>query len=631
MSIIKFNFKQHSRIKPIFPAFFKNEENTVENIGNTKKDFIPLQTIGEIPVGKIIKVKSKINNKIYTMKIFKIENQTAATQEINILIRFKHPNIIKYYKNFKDNKNCYIILEYVKGQTLIQLYNSYKIQKKQNEEKKVWNILDQCIQTIIDIHGQGIIHRNIQFSNIILDEKNKIRIIDFNSSAFMDDSSANANGNNCKSMVNHGTNITNDIGAPEITTGNYNAKVDVYPLGKIFSIFCSNEQINKYSDELLTIIDKMIIENPEQRPTINEIYEKTHFQKYYLIKYYKYSSIFPCFHCLFNYPIWTKIIENNKKIKNKYLNSFLKLFTIINKNEFEMKVRDFKRQYLKIIFENNDELQEIKPISFINYNFAILNEELNSIKEENKRKYKNVKDEILKYEKYINYTKKYKSNIKSDILENFFGTLKLKIVCKDCKSKKYYFNYFSHLSFNIDYLISKGNDLNYKNVFQPLIFNRINKQIFCDYCKKETNHEETIAIYEAPKNFIIFFNKKNNNSNQLMNRMIINFDEIIILDKNYIESFLTSNKEIHYCLYAILCQITNNGNDTIYISFTRDEDRSHNNKSKYYSLNQIKDKKNNFDIIGLFYYSDKQKKQNDYIIGQNIYKLNESQQNNYIF
>ena len=115
-------------------------------------------------------------------------------------------------------------------------------------------------------------------------------------------------------------------------------------------MFCDNGQMNKYSEELLTIIEKIVSENPIQRPNINEIYEKAYFREYYsyyLIKYNKYSSIFSCFNCLFNYQIWTKIIKNNKKIQNKYLKSFLTLFIKLNKDEFEKNVGEFKREYLK--------------------------------------------------------------------------------------------------------------------------------------------------------------------------------------------------------------------------------------------------------------------------------------------
>ena len=607
MSIIKFNFQQKSKIKLLSPSFLQSEIAD-ENIGKTKKDFIPLQIIRKDEFGMTLKVKSKINNKIYAMKILKKENQNEI-REIIFLIRLKHQNIVKYYTNFIDNINYYIILEYVNGQTLNQLNNSYKIQKKQNEEKKIWNILDQCLRTIIYIHRQGIIHRNIKDSNIMLDENNKIKFIDFNSSAFMDIFSSNVNGHNYESMINSGTKIANEMGAPEISKGNYNAKVDVYSLGNIFFKFCDNK-MNKYSDTLLSIINKMRIENPDQRSTINEIYEK-YFQEYHSINNFKYSSIFSCFLCLFNYPIWTKIFNNNKKKKDDYIISILNLFKIKNKDVFEKYVEVFKKEHLKIIFENNDEFQEIKPLSFIKYNLAKLNEELNTINEENKRKYEIIMDDNLEKEIYTNYTEKYKSNINSGIFDNFFGTLELKRKCKRCNVNNYNFNYFYYLSFNMDYLISKGNDLNH---FGPLIYNTI-KSFYCDNCERETNHEENIVIYEAPKNLIFFFDKRNNNSNQII------FDEIITF-----KSSKSSNEEIPYYLYSILCQITNVDNDTIYISFTKEENESHNNNSQSYNLNQIKDEKNNFDIIGLFYYSDKQKKQNDYIVEQNNYKINVSQQ-----
>ena len=279
MSIIKYNFEQKSKIKllSLSSLSFLQIEKVDENIGKTKKDFIPLQIIRKDEFGMILKVKSKINDKIYAMKILKKENQNEI-REIIILSRLKHQNIVKYYTHFMENINYYIILEYVNGQNLNQLYNSYKIQKKRIEEKKIWNILDQCLKTIIYIHDKGIIHRNIKDSNIMLDENNKIKFIDFNSSAFMDIFSSNVNGHNYESMINHGTEILNEMAAPEISNCDYNAKVDVYPLGNIFFKFCDNK-MNKYSDTLFSIFNIMRFENPGQRSTINEIYKKD-FQEY---------------------------------------------------------------------------------------------------------------------------------------------------------------------------------------------------------------------------------------------------------------------------------------------------------------------------------------------------------------
>ena len=628
---INLNFEKNSSIRISFPDFSK-ERIVEENIGKNKNDFIPLKKIGNGAFGSLFKVKSKINNKIYAMKIMKKDNNPIM--ESSILKIVNHPNIVKYYTEFEDNHNYYIIIEYIKGQNLFDLYMSYKIQERLLEEKLIWKFLAQCLEAIIHIHGNGIIHRDIKFLNVMIDEKMNIKIIDFNSSAFMDISSAKRHLNNIdyESMLNHGTEVKNCFEAPEISQSSYNAKVDVFSLGRIFYELCHihnlNDSVYQYSNELQCIIQKMLINNPVTRPTINEIYNK-YFEKYYSIKYFKYTSIFSCLHCLYNFPIWTKYLKNDKNKNLKELSkNFFHYITFKNKQNFEEYIKQFKKNKLKMLLCNNDKCEEIEPIAFINFIMAKLNEELNTVVR--RKKYENVVYENLKKERCKNYTRKYNTNIHSVITENFLGLLKLKIECNRCNVKDYKFNYFYYLSFNMEFLIKKIKDLNYANIFDLLIVNEIEKKMFCKNCEQETKHLENIVIFSPPKNLILFFDRKKIDSNYNMNYYKINFPEILILDNNRIECFISKKPdEIQYCLYAILCQIQNDNNDKIYISFTREvqniNEYVNNNNREYYNLDYIKE---NYNIIGLFYCSDAFEIKNDFPIGQNVYKMNSSNQLN---
>ena len=636
MSLLKINF-ENSKVKLNLPDKL-NEQNIKENIGNRKQDFIPIEIVGDGGYGKILKVKSKINNKIFAMKIMnKIGekgNEQYRKREILILKNLNHPYIVKYYTSFEDDENYYIIIEYINGNTFSDLYYSYKIQERKIEEKLIWDLLGQCLEALVYIHGKGIIHRDIKLLNILIDEKMNIKLIDFNASAIMDKAAARDytnNKNEILNIINKGTTIENYFSAPEIGKCNYDANIDVFSIGKIFYEICHmHDDIDNnshYSNELIELIDKMVNQNKNLRPTSNEIYEL--YKIYYLNKYLKYSSIFSCIHFLFSSPIWGEHLRNmNYNIKKGISNYFFQLFFKLNKNFFEESIKEFKLKNLQMLFKDNDKCQEIDPISFVKYIFDKLNEELNIVLPNNE-KINYIKAQILKEEKYKNYTKKYKKKIKSWFSESFFGILELKKVCKRCHIEDYIFNYFHFLCFNMENMKEKNIDLNYKNIFNALETD-YNRKTICNFCKLKTTHTENIRFFNLPKNLIMFFERKRINADQKIEiNKCIDFPEILVLDKMYVEILLDKNHpdEINYYLNSVLCQMDDDEGNEFYISFTRDFSGNQNNNSnnnKYYDFFEIKSK---YNIVGLYYLSDKNEKINNYIYGEKKYKINVCKQN----
>ena len=136
MSIFKFSFNKKSTINISSNNYHENG-NKEENVGNKKYDYIPLHILGSGSYGIILTVKSKINDKIYVMKILNKDDNNNKYSKIEILLLkyFNHQNIVKYITDFEDNKNYYIVMEYIKGQNLFDLYMSYQLQKKIIEEK----------------------------------------------------------------------------------------------------------------------------------------------------------------------------------------------------------------------------------------------------------------------------------------------------------------------------------------------------------------------------------------------------------------------------------------------------------------------------------------------------------------
>jgi serine/threonine protein kinase len=261
----------------------KNEE-TEQDIGNCKEDFVPLKILykDKDEYYQYLKVKSKKNTKIYLMKILKKKQGEQNSEgkhsivEILVLKELKHKNIIKYYIDFFDNENYYLLMEYTNFRNLYDFYLTYRNLGKNIEEEIIWKILYQCLDVLVYIHNEGIIHREIEPKNILIDENYNIKLINFNKCAAMDRPCAKYYANNDrkveKLIVNAGSKILNEYSAPEIEKGDfYSAKIDVFSLGEVINLLfekrinLSQNNINYYT-ELKDIISQMRKE-PEKRQT----------------------------------------------------------------------------------------------------------------------------------------------------------------------------------------------------------------------------------------------------------------------------------------------------------------------------------------------------------------------------
>lgn len=86
-----------------------------------------------------------------------------------------HPNIVSIYDVGEDDDIHYIVMEYVKGETLKQYIQS----NAPISPLKSVTIMKQLTSAIANAHNNHIIHRDIKPQNILLDEEGKVKITDF--------------------------------------------------------------------------------------------------------------------------------------------------------------------------------------------------------------------------------------------------------------------------------------------------------------------------------------------------------------------------------------------------------------------------------------------------------------------
>ena len=144
-------------------------------------------------------------------------------KEINILSTLDHPNVIKTYEYFIDNRFIYIVTEYLSGG---ELFDKIK-QETSFSEDDSRKIFKEILEGVNYLHSKNIVHRDLKPENIMYEGK-ILKIVDFGSSKQID------NKNKMKNF--HGTSY---YIAPEILKGEYNEKCDVWSCGVILYILLS--------------------------------------------------------------------------------------------------------------------------------------------------------------------------------------------------------------------------------------------------------------------------------------------------------------------------------------------------------------------------------------------------------
>ena len=169
--------KKFGEIKDIngkaYLSISKEQEEEKKNIGNSFEDFEILQLLGEGGFGKVFKVISKLNNKIYAIKMVDLEelkyNEKAyrlALNESKFLTDLSHPYIIKYYNCFIKEEFLYLVVENAENGDLSDFIEAHDESKNPISEEVLWSIFLQCMEGLTYVHKMGVIHRDIKPGNI---------------------------------------------------------------------------------------------------------------------------------------------------------------------------------------------------------------------------------------------------------------------------------------------------------------------------------------------------------------------------------------------------------------------------------------------------------------------------------
>jgi len=268
----------------------------LKNSGKFEERYRKIQELGYGGYAKVYRVQNKKTKAVYACKELaksKINDLTKFKNEINIMSKCDHPNIIKLYEIFETPKSFYLIMEKCNGGNLSYKVEQRRITGELFDEKIVSQVIWQIAYAIQYCHDVvKIVHRDLKPENILMTDltpEADIRLLDFGLSKII--------GNEEKCTEPYGT---LSFVAPEVLQGKpYDKSVDLWSIGIItFLLLCGylpfddkhsereiarqtiqdpvpfeNKIWNKYSPEARTFVEGLLQKKPEKRYSIKELLE----------------------------------------------------------------------------------------------------------------------------------------------------------------------------------------------------------------------------------------------------------------------------------------------------------------------------------------------------------------------
>lgn len=208
-----------------------------------------------------------------------LDNEVKC-KEAAILRELDHPNIIKCFEIFEDASHIILSEEFIKGGNL------YTYQKSKLPVSTVANIMSQLLSALVYCHERQIVHRDIKLENIFIapGKDIQIKLGDF---GFATKMNPNEPLNGCCGTLVYI--------APEVFTGNYNEKVDIWSCGVLlyilmtgnspynapnsealkrqvekFPLNCKKKDIQALGSEFVEFLDGFLKVNPKERFSAQE-------------------------------------------------------------------------------------------------------------------------------------------------------------------------------------------------------------------------------------------------------------------------------------------------------------------------------------------------------------------------
>jgi calcium-dependent protein kinase len=212
---------------------FGNLNFILSNSGQLSQFYtVEAAKIGQGSYGSVTKGTNKSTGVVRAIKTIsksQVKNIDRFRQEISIMKQMDHPNIIKLFETFEDNRNIYLVMELCTGGELFDRI----IELGHLTEHQAAVLMQQILRAIYYMHQNKVMHRDLKPENFLFAtkesiEKSPLKIIDFGLSCRFEPDQQMSTKAGTPYYV-----------APQVLAGKYDESCDVWSCGVImFILLC---------------------------------------------------------------------------------------------------------------------------------------------------------------------------------------------------------------------------------------------------------------------------------------------------------------------------------------------------------------------------------------------------------
>uniref|UniRef100_A0A8C5T455 non-specific serine/threonine protein kinase n=1 Tax=Laticauda laticaudata TaxID=8630 RepID=A0A8C5T455_LATLA len=240
--------------------------------------------IGEGSTGIVCIATVKSSGKLVAVKKMDLRKQQRREllfNEVVIMRDYQHENVVEMYNSYLVGDELWVVMEFLEGGALTDIVTHTRM-----NEEQIAAVCLSVLKALSVLHAQGVIHRDIKSDSILLTHDGRVKLSDFGFCA-----QVNKEVPRRKSLVG-----TPYWMAPELISRlPYGPEVDIWSLGvmviemvdgeppyfnepplKAMKMIRDNlppklKNMHKVSPSLKGFLDRLLVRDPAQRATANEL------------------------------------------------------------------------------------------------------------------------------------------------------------------------------------------------------------------------------------------------------------------------------------------------------------------------------------------------------------------------
>jgi serine/threonine protein kinase len=145
--------------------------------------------VGTGTFGRVYLVQHRPSKRFFAMKILKksevlrLKQVEHVNSERAILAQLKHPFIVRLFRSFQDDRNLYMVLDYIQGGELF----SHLRRAGRFSDDVARFYAAEILSAIEFMHSFNIIYRDLKPENLLIDSNGHIKITDFGFAKVVED------------------------------------------------------------------------------------------------------------------------------------------------------------------------------------------------------------------------------------------------------------------------------------------------------------------------------------------------------------------------------------------------------------------------------------------------------------